>query len=370
MTSRRRFLAGLAAASAVPRLSWAEAGSPAYVAAARDPDGQFALYGLGADGSDRFRVALPDRGHAAAIHPDLPLAVAFARRPGRFGVVIDCATGRETARLEAPEGRHFYGHGCFIDEGRLLVTSENAYDTDGAGRLGIWDRRAGWRRVGEVATGGIGPHDVRALPGGGVVVANGGIRTDPDQGRDKLNIPDMRPSLAYVTLGAGGGDVSDDGIDELVELPRDMRLNSIRHLALSPAGDEVAFAMQWQGDVADGMPLLGLHRRGQAPRILSGDLGEQIAMEGYAGSVAWSGRGGLVAITSPRGGRLHVFDAKSGTLAHVWRRADVCGLATAPQGFLVTDGAGAVHLHDGTEAQLMATPARAWDNHALPLTPA
>ena len=36
---RRAFLASLAAATAVPRLSWADAGSPAYLAAAQEPSG-------------------------------------------------------------------------------------------------------------------------------------------------------------------------------------------------------------------------------------------------------------------------------------------------------------------------------------------
>ena len=90
MTTRRSFLAGLLAAASAPSLSWADAGSPAYLAAAKEPSGTYALFGLAASGQDVFRIALPDRGHAAAAHPPAPEAVAFARRPGTFALVIDC----------------------------------------------------------------------------------------------------------------------------------------------------------------------------------------------------------------------------------------------------------------------------------------
>jgi uncharacterized protein len=63
MTTRRTFLATLLAAGA-----------------ARETDDSFALYGVGADGTDRFRIALPARAHAGAVHPSQPLAFVFVRR--------------------------------------------------------------------------------------------------------------------------------------------------------------------------------------------------------------------------------------------------------------------------------------------------
>ncbi|MEM7491317.1 MAG: DUF1513 domain-containing protein, partial [Pseudomonadota bacterium] len=122
---RRSFLAGSTAALTAP--AWAALGDPAFLAAGRRPDGRFALHGLRADGAVAFRLPLPARGHAAAAHPTRPLAVAFARRPGTFALVIDCAEGREVRRLHAPDGRHFQGHGAFLDGGRVLATTENAY---------------------------------------------------------------------------------------------------------------------------------------------------------------------------------------------------------------------------------------------------
>lgn len=354
MTTRRHFVAGLLAASAAPRLSWADAGDPAYLAAAREADGGFALFGLDGDGRDLFRVALPGRGHAAAAHPLAPEAVAFARRPGRFALVIDCVSGGVIERLEAPDGRHFYGHGAFAAGGDILCTTENAYET-GAGRIGLWSRRRGYARIGEIASGGTGPHEIIALEDELLAVANGGIRTHPDRGRDKLNLDSMAPSLAYLSL---------DGVVDEMRLPPDLARNSIRHLARGPGG-VVGFAMQWQGDPMAPVPLAGLHRRGAAPVLAEADLAAQLAMQGYAGSIAFDG-GGRLGITSPRGGRLHLF-GPDGRFERELLRPDICGLARGGGGFVATDGHGALMRIGRGGAEVLRRTRRAWDNHLVAL---
>lgn len=353
--SRRAFLASFLAASAVPRLSWADAGSPAFLACAREPDDGFALFGIGPAGEDRFRVALPARGHAGAGHPQRPEAVVFARRPGAYALVIDCAAGRVMHRLTPPEGRQFNGHGAFVEGGEVLVTTEQRSD-DSHGLMGIWSVAQGYRRIGEVATGGIGPHKVVRLPGDLLAVANGGIATDPSD-RRKLNIPQMRPNLAYLD-GQGG-------LIDRVELDKQLRFNSIRHLAVGADG-RVAFAMQWEGDPDEVVPLLGLHRRGDAPILASAPLPEQCIMQGYAGSIAFDRGGGEVAITSPRGGRLHRFTPE-GRFVAAERRADTCGLAGVQGGFLLTDGGGGILLFRQGQMQALGLRARSWDNHIIAL---
>ncbi len=363
-TGRRRFLrlaSAAMAAGALPDLGWADAGAPAYLAAAREPSGEFALFGLASDGSERFRLPLPGRGHAAAAHPSAPLAVAFARRPGRFALVIDCALGAEIARLEAPQGRHFYGHGAFDASGDRLFTCENAYDS-GEGVIGIWDVRAGFERMGEFASGGVGPHElVFDAQRGRVIVANGGIQTHPDSGRAKLNLPIMRPSLAYM-------DAADGSIRQIIEPPEALRLNSLRHLALAPHG-LVAIAAQWQGDPAAAPPLLAFHRAGdEGLAFASAPLPEQARLNGYAGSVAFSGDGSRAAITGPRGGRLHLFDTESASFLTALAIPDVCGVAPHAEGFLATDGYGGVRRvsSEGQEKEPLQRP-QAWDNHLVSL---
>lgn len=357
MTTRRSFLGGLLAAGAVPRLSWADAGSPAFVAAAREPDGTFALFGLTAMGDDCFRVPLPARGHAAAAHPTRPEAVAFARRPGTYALVINCATGRVASRLSASAGCEFSGHGVFSLDGDRLFTSEVEVNT-GQGRIGIWSRHAGYARVGQITSGGIGPHEIRRLPGvETLVVANGGIRTGPGD-RDKLNLDTMAPNLTYLDPAAG--------LLEQVVLPADVHRASIRHLSISATG-LVAFAMQWEGDAALAPALLGLHRSGDALPVLAKAPAVQHAkMQGYAGSVTFFDRDAYAAISSPKGGRVQVFGT-DGAYAYDIERPDVCGLAALGNALILTDGFGAfVTTASGVPTSHRRSD-RAWDNHLIAL---
>ncbi len=110
---RRTFLASLAAATSLAQSGWAAAGSPAFLAAARLPAGDYAVLGLTGQGEEIFRLALPARGHAGAAHPNQPIAVAFARRPGVFGLVIDCVHGAVIAQLEPQRGGSSTGMGRF-----------------------------------------------------------------------------------------------------------------------------------------------------------------------------------------------------------------------------------------------------------------
>ena len=126
MTTRRAFLGSLMAAMMVFNLTWADVGAPAFVAAAQEGDGGFSLIGLAASGADVFRIPLPARGHAATLHPTRAEVVAFARRPGTFAMVVDCASGKVGRRLQAPEGRAFNGHGAFSGDGAVLYTSEES----------------------------------------------------------------------------------------------------------------------------------------------------------------------------------------------------------------------------------------------------
>ncbi|MEM0990989.1 MAG: DUF1513 domain-containing protein [Pseudomonadota bacterium] len=354
MPSRRSFLAGIAVSGLAPTLTWADAGDPRYLAAARMPDGLFRLFGLDKDVQPIFSLALPARGHAAASHPQRPEAVAFARRPGTFAVVLNCVTGRAVAELQAPEGRHFYGHGVFSADGAVLYTTENAYD-QGEGRVGLWAANDGYRRMGEITSGGIGPHDIARLPGTEtLVVANGGIDTHPYTGRQKLNIPTMQPNLCYLT-GTGQ-------INEIVQLAPEHRLNSIRHLAVRRDG-LVAFGCQWQGDLAEVPPLLGLHKRGRPPRLLSGNPAEQAKTAGYVGSVAFSADQRSVGVTAPRGGRSQIFDVATGALSATILSGDICGIAKGADGFVFTTGEGL----SGAPGQLVQSGAArvSWDNHLV-----
>ncbi len=353
MATRRGFLAGALAAGVMPLRGWASVGEPKYLSAARRPEDGYVLVGLRSDGTLAFSVDLPARGHAAAAHPERAEAVAFARRPGTYAVVLDCADGSVLARMEAPEGRHFYGHGAFSADGARLYTTENDYER-AAGVIGVWDAANGYARLGEFASGGVGPHEMLRLPGQDrFAVANGGIATHPESGREKLNLDRMRPNLTYVD--------GDGSVAQRVQIADDWHLNSIRHLAVDLSG-QVAFAMQWQGDVWDAPALLGLHRLGEDVRFCEAPEAEHLAMKGYAGSVSYCGSGAWVAISSPRGGFVQRFNTASGVYLGAVGAADVCGISGAGMGMIATTGAGHVV---GIQETIEAHHQLAFDNHLV-----
>lgn len=354
---RRDLLAGLSAAALVPRASWADARDPAFLSAARAADGRYHLCGLDEGGSLLFSIPLPDRGHAAAAHPTRPEAVAFARRPGRFAIIVDCVSGQEIARLEPPRDRHFYGHGTFSADGTILFTTENDTETL-QGRIGLWDAASGYTRLGEVASGGVGPHDIKRLPGTEtLVVANGGIATHPESGRTPLNLATMRANLAYIDQAGG--------LVELVELEMAQRRNSIRHLDVRADG-VVAAGMQWNGAEGQHPPLVFLHSLGSDPRLLRAPDAEHRRLEGYVGSIAFNGDGSRVSITSPRGDMAQVFDVARGEHRETIHAGDICGLAADRGGaLLATTGQGAIgRLDRGRLLELQRT-SWSWDNHLV-----
>src|SRR5690606_3285924 len=120
---RRRFLGGVAA-TLVAGATGAQAqahGGRFYVTTAAMPDGSFEAFILDQDGAVVCSAPMPDRGHGSAWCPRQRCAVVFARRPGTFALVMDAACAR-VHLFPAPHDRHFYGHGAFSRDGRLLYT--------------------------------------------------------------------------------------------------------------------------------------------------------------------------------------------------------------------------------------------------------
>ena len=61
-----------------------------------------------------------------------------------------------------------------------------------------------------------------------------------------------------------------------------------------------------------------------------------------------------------------IFDTDGGYLT-THRRADLCGVAPAAQGFIATDGQGAVWACDASSLTLLQNQPTQWDNHLVAL---
>ncbi|HEY4136527.1 MAG TPA: DUF1513 domain-containing protein [Alphaproteobacteria bacterium] len=374
MMNRRHFLQATAATALVggllpPLRALALSSSSLYLGARVDAKGKGFVSAFDDEGQSSFDLALPARGHGFAQRPGRPEEiVAFGRRPGRFMVVADVRSGKLLHTVEAIENRRYCGHGAFDPAGRLLHVTELEYDT-GDGVIGVYDAADGYARVGEFRSGGLDPHEIRLLPDGEtLVVANGGILTDPDAPGINLNIDEMDSSLAYLRLHDGAQLAT-------AKLPNELFQLSLRHLAIAPDG-MVAVVMQYEGPSSDQVPLVALNRPGEKlttldlpPRVLS-------RLRNYCGSAAFDASGKVLATTSPVGGVTVLWDTAAGHCLGYAEIADGCGLAPASEDgrFIVTSGQGGGYLVTSSEAEVSRQPIGSkfladgrWDNHMLRL---
>lgn len=351
---RRGLLLAGGGAAVAAAIGWPRsADGPLLLTACDDTAGNHYLAGIGPDGGLEFCIPVPERAHAAVPLGNSRQAVFFARRPGTLAWVVDLDTGELANRFEAAPGRHFYGHGAIGADGRLY-TSENDFDR-ARGVIGVRDVAAGFRQVGEFPSGGTGPHQLAFLRDGRTLaVANGGIETHPERGRDKLNLPTMQPSLAY--LDAASGKLLD------TFAPPDHHM-SLRHLAIAQ-DDTVVVAVQYEGDPANVVPLAFAHSGDATLRAVTADAAAWRSHRNYIASVAVAGRHAL--LTAPRGATASLWSLDTLAIVDQWSIRDVAGAAPGDGGFILSNGIGQLlSAGSGTLRQWPVAERLRWDNHLV-----
>ncbi|EIJ43604.1 hypothetical protein BegalDRAFT_2769 [Beggiatoa alba B18LD] len=370
---RRHFLQLSAGLLASPVLS-AHAKTPAntttnalYLSAHDDKAGQHYIAGFNQNGEKRFSLPVNQRGHGLAIHPTRPdLAVLIARRSGTEATIFNPQTGDKYQVLQCPEKRHFFGHGCFSHDGKTFFTTEHHFDL-GTGVIGIYDANT-FQRLSEMPTYGIDSHELCLMDDGKtLVIANGGIETHPESGREKLNLDHMSPSLTYIDSQTG----------ELLEkqtLPHPSL--SIRHLAIN--AQQVAIALQEEGE--DSLPLVALHQS----RVTANGFAKQtdahpmtflpipdevlLQMKAYTASAVIAPNSQILGITCPRGNFVAFWSLAEKQFLKTLPLTDTAGITLShdQQQFVVTTGIGEMVWIDAlnlVEQQRTQWENIRWDNH-------
>lgn len=353
-----------------------------YISGARRGPDEYVAVIFDAQAQRIASIPLTARAHGAASHRASHRACLFARRPGLYMHTFDRRHPQNLVTVEPVAGRHFYGHGSYSADGKLLFATENDFDAQ-RGVLGIYDTAGGYRRLGEIDTGGSGPHEVVRIPGSALlVVANGGIHTHPDTGREKLNIDTMEPSLTIV-------DSRNGRLLARHVLPAELHQVSLRHLAVDAAG-HVWFAGQYEGAESVIGGLAGVMSIEQSLRSFSGGRSNQglslvelpadmqQRTSHYLSSVAVAGEHAL--FTSSKGGLVFKVDRGSGQLLEILSVRDCSGVTAIPAeagtdeesnvsaslssaSALLTSGTGEILELSEDGAMSLAMHRVQWDNH-------
>lgn len=382
MLSRRDMLLGSGAAAVylgtAPTLFGATNSDATFVTGYRDRiDGknQYGLSLLSANGGLIADTPLPERIHALTLSPHqaYPHICAPARRPGYHLYIFQKKDAALLTVIDCPKGYHFQGHAAYHPHKPLLYTAENQYD-QGKGVIGVWDVSQNYKRVATLPSGGIGPHEIKIHPNQkSLVIANGGLLTHPDFGRDVLNLEDMAPNLSFLGL-------DNHQIEAQYALPDEWHQNSIRHFDINSHG-QILIGLQYQGGRHDQVPLVAIYQPDNQTNSelipLTAPLPVQKRMRQYCGSVIFLSDQAIACISHPRGNFTTFWDMSKLSYLNMIKAPDICGLAPTVTGLMATTGTGhIVTLADIQSVSNLQKPSlkpypkgRSWDNHLTALLP-
>lgn len=280
---------------------------------------------------------VPTRAHGMAVLRDGSVVFA-SRRPGDWLVRLRPGQAAEDAQwLWIEPDRVFNGHVIESADARYLYTTETDLE-DAQGLIGVRDAVT-LEKLAEWRTGGMDPHQLLLDTDGSLVVANGGIPTQSETGRRKLQLDHMDSSIVRL-LPASEGRIA--GLWKL----DDNRL-SLRHLSWGPA---VAHAPErrWLG-----IALQAEHRdsalRANAPVLALFD-GERLhavplpegqpPLAGYGGDIGSDGQ--WFAVSCPRANTISWWQPPAGRegQGRCLHRSDMPGVYCVANSSVSLDGQG------------------------------
>ena len=306
-----------------------------------------------------FKIPVPERAHSATVIPHRNEVLFFSRRPGTKIYVVDYDRQVLKKTIEAKAGHHFYGHGSFKSLEGLFFATENPFylsDQQGSeGVIGVYDSGT-YQRIGELPSGGLGPHQLCLMPDQKTLaIANGGIFTHPSRPREKLNLDSMSSSLAYVDIASG------TTLDHY--RPKDPQL-SLRHLACSPSG-QVIVGAQYQGPAHQTQPLIFSHQGENALQAMTASHKLWQSQLQYIASIVIDHTGNTALSTAPRGGVVDQWDLTNNQHIRQERIKDAAGASydQQQQRFLLSNGRGQVIGWQDNNIRSLRKEDYRWDNH-------
>lgn len=280
--NRRHWLQGMALLACTPLRSWAaHPAAPQFAAAwSVDLELHVGVVQLPASADAPLHIvhahAVPTRAHGMTQLADGSLLFA-SRRPGDWLLRVR-PDGSEQWHWIEPD-RAFNGHVIASHDGKLLYTTETDL-ADSQGLIGVRDANS-LEKISEWRTAGMDPHQLLLDRDGSLMVANGGIPTQPETGRRKLKLTHMDSSIVRLNPPDQGAITGQWRL-------ADPRL-SLRHLAWGPTvawnreQRWLGIALQAEHDTAE--------QKQQAPVLALFD-GERLHAAPLPSGAEWQGYGG------------------------------------------------------------------------------
>ncbi|MCB5195172.1 DUF1513 domain-containing protein [Deefgea salmonis] len=357
MLTRRQFVLQLAA-MALPLPTWAASRSVGDIervllSASWDADTRGEVQGVFRSLTSKGApsMTLPGRGHGIVPLSD-GQAMIVSRRLGSWLAKVDWQQGKVLQLIDAEFDRQFFGHAILTPDGKTLITTENNGET-GQGVLGLYSTDT-LKRLGEIPSHGIGPHELIWLKQGNILaIANGGILTLPETGRRKLNVDAMHSKLSLLAWPSGAL------LNEYV-LP-DPAL-SIRHLALAADGSlGIALQAEYRDAAAHvNAPLLAVLRQGQLQVAAQPD-----GLQGYGASIAAVGDTFL--ISALKGNALARWRSDGTPLAPIAMSRPAGIASDGAQAWISSESGFLAHFEPNTATltKLQQAAGPRWDNHLV-----
>ena len=283
-------------------------------------------------------VKLDTRAHDSIFIRELNKIVIISRRPKNLIYVLDLNKNRVVNKIVAPNNRHFYGHGVFSNKYKLMFVTENnfSFDDERAGSIGIYDPYKNFKRVGEYLSYGIGPHELKINNNNNLIIANGGLLTNPDYPRIILNLSNISSNISDIDISSGNQ-------NEKFFLDIKLKNHSIRHIDLDNQGN-IFGACQVYNKLEKSGSLVFLKKNNTAHFFkIKKELINKIQQ--YTGSIKVDTNSRELYATFPKGNRLLVWNYKKNVLIKNIKLNDVCGLAVDKKknNVYITNGNGQVY---------------------------
>lgn len=299
------------------------------------------------------QLAVPTRAHGLS-RESSDVMLSVARRPGDWLLRWHLG-GKPLTWCWVEPGRAFNGHALHSPDGLRVYTTETDLET-GAGWIAVRDSRT-LRKLQDWPTGGQDPHEMSWWPGAEgrrLIVANGGMATWPETGRQKVVLDQMDSSLAVIETERGRL----DGQWRLA----DRRL-SLRHLAWHRHGPlpVLGIALQAEHDQPAekaAAPVLALWD-GKQLRTAPSDA---TPLAGYGGAISAIPEG--FAVSAPKAHAVGLWRADGQWIGAV-SAAQACALAEEADRLWVGEQQGAWQRTSAAITRIHGNPDVRLDNHWL-----